>query len=396
MKKIFYTLFCILTSISSCQNHQQAEISTIETINVHIDNKNSILNLIDDIEIIPLQTDTNCLISTFDKLEYYKDSELYLIFDNRQVISLFSKDGHFISNSQSMIGDGPQNYQIAVDAIYNSFNKCIEILSPYGDIYQYDIHFNFIKKKKINSNSLIFTRFFPINETQYILTPVIRGYEDAVIYIYDFNKEEISNPISYQNDCITTLRMNYNPFTLIDQSVFISPLCLNYYFYNIDIEKQKLTPYLKLDFGSNSISKKNLIRQFGNPCFNMDDRNGIEKNLKIINKMNSKLLNSNEYLPVIKMINSRYIYLYIIKGTDRITYIYDRLKKEAYTQTNNSTFKINFCLNIENNILTSIIQPYEIDNYLNTSIIPSKELEKLKVVKEDNNPIIVKYKLKEY
>ena len=396
MKKIFYTLFCILTSISSCQNHQQAEISTIETINVHIDNKNSILNLIDDIEIIPLQTDTNCLISTFDKLEYYKDSELYLIFDNRQVISLFSKDGHFISNSQSMIGDGPQNYQIAVDAIYNSFNKCIEILSPYGDIYQYDIHFNFIKKKKINSNSLIFTRFFPINETQYILTPVIRGYEDAVIYIYDFNKEEISNPISYQNDCITTLRMNYNPFTLINKSIFISPLCLNYYFYRFSAEEQKLIPFIKLDFENKSISKKNLIKQFGNPESKMNNQDEIKKNFKILNNMNSKLLNSEEYLPVIKMINDNYIYIYIIKGKDRITYLYDRIKKRSYTQTNNSSFKMNFCLNIEGNTLTSIIQPYEVDDYLNTSIIPPKELEKLKIIKEDDNPIIVKYKLKEY
>lgn len=55
---------------------------------------------------------------------------------------------------------------------------------------------------------------------------------------------------------------------------------------------------------------------------------------------------------------------------------------------------MNFCIHINNNVLTSIIQPYEIDKYVDENLLNEEEKQKLLSINEDNNPIIIKYWIK--
>ena len=81
---------------------------------------------------LPLHTDTNSIISTYKKIDYCDELDMFIILDKELVVSLFSGDGQFIANSKNVIGEGPNEYRTAVDVIYNPFSRAIEILNPYG------------------------------------------------------------------------------------------------------------------------------------------------------------------------------------------------------------------------------------------------------------------------
>ena len=173
MKIIFYLLPLLV--LLSCSQNQKADNLSIEVISINLDKKENeeMSEFIEKIELVPLHTDTNSIISTYKKIDYCDELDMFIILDKELVVSLFSGDGQFIANSKNVIGEGPNEYRTAVDVIYNPFSRAIEILNPYGTIYRYNTSFQFIEKISLEQNSKIFSRFVSISNNEYILTPVM-------------------------------------------------------------------------------------------------------------------------------------------------------------------------------------------------------------------------------
>lgn len=394
MKIIFYLLPLLV--LLSCSQNQKADNLSIEVISINLDKKENkeMSEFIEKIELVPLHTDTNSIISTYKKIDYCDELDMFIILDKELVVSLFSGDGQFIANSKNVIGEGPNEYRTAVDVIYNPFSRAIEILNPYGTIYRYNTSFQFIEKISLEQNSKIFSRFVSISNNEYILTPVMSGYKDATIVFCNYNKKKIIKSISYEEDCISSITMNYNPFFTSNNNLIFSPLCLNYSFYQVDRVNQDISPIIKLDFGDNTIQKESLVEKFGNSSQENENREDIERNLKTLNDINSFLLKSSASIPIIKFFNEQYIYTYSIQNNNRISYIYNRKNKQSYMQTNNSQTKLIFCLGINNNCLYSAIQPYELEEYVDKNLLHADYQSIVSKINDEDNPIIVKYYLK--
>lgn len=393
MKILYCALFVLV--LVSCKRNTETKNISVECIPVYLnDNGNDRMSdFIHKIEVISLQTDTNCLISTYSKMDYCEELEMYIIMDKELIVSLFSKDGKFIANSKSVMGDGPEEYRTAVDVIYNPYSKSIEILNPYGTIYRYDTSFRFIEKMSLDRNSQIFVRFTPLDRNQYILTPVVTGFKDAAMYFCDYDKNIIGLPISYEEDCFASVSMNYNPFFKIDGDLFFSPLFFNYMFYKVNPYTQTILPIMQLDFKDKAVHKNDLVKQFGTTSKESINREDVERNFKVLSNTNDYLRNSNIPIPIIKFFNDKYVYLFILQKDETISYIYDRHKKQSYMQTAKSEVRLNFCFYIDDNILVSMVQPYEIENYVDEKLMDKKYLNVIKNIEEDNNPIIIKYYL---
>lgn len=199
-------------------------------------------NFIDRIAIIPLETDSMNLIDQYHKIEFYDDFGGYLIVDKRQTVYLFTKEGDFISSSRKCRGDGPDQYNILVDAVYNPYNKSIEILNPFGSIYSYDLSFNFLGKRDLQEKSIhTFSRFYPLSDDSYILLPTLLGEKDAVMCFCDYSRQSIISVEDYTADFISTLTMNHNPFMRLNGELYFLPICLDYNIYRIDEDSCKLS-----------------------------------------------------------------------------------------------------------------------------------------------------------
>ncbi|MDR3266257.1 MAG: 6-bladed beta-propeller, partial [Tannerella sp.] len=215
-----YVLLSLLFLLSCHQTEKSYE--GIELVKIDVDRKAcmDMSEFIEKIEIVPFQTDTNCLVGEYNKFIYCKELSMYIYKDRRGIVSLFSDDGKFISNSESVIGPGPGEYQIVVDVAYNPFSQAIELLGPYGTIYRYDLSFNFIEKISLNQNKIVFDLFHPLSAEQYVLIPLGK----SIMYYCDFSKKEILlPPLNYNDDGIHMMTMNYNSFFYIEDELFFSP-----------------------------------------------------------------------------------------------------------------------------------------------------------------------------
>lgn len=393
MKNFNYLILVIL--LLSCNTNNRKESLAIENISIDVAGKyvTDMSEIIQKIELIPLQTDTNCLVSAYKKATYCKEKELFILLDKELVVSIFSANGKFISSSKSKQGKGPEEYMTAVDVIYNPFSESIEILDPYGTIYRYDEDFKFKEKITLNQTDIIFSRFIPTELNQYMLTPVMMGEEDAIIYFCDYDKKEFKQTVNYKEGYISSLAMNYNPFFKVNEESYFSPLCLDYNFYKIDEKDKTITPTISLNFGNKDINKKNLIDKFGNSSNSSKDRESIESTLKIVSNTNNYLLNSEYPLPIIKFFNEKYIYAHILTNQKHSNFIYNRKKQLGYLQTSQSPFNLFFCLEIDNNALIALVNPFEIDQYINKKYLTKESLQILDQLNEEDNPLIVKYYL---
>lgn len=394
--KIAYYLVIIVLLFASCKDdeHKRSDATFNISINVDREKDLDLASFVKKIELIPLETDTNCLLSEYNKIIYYNEIDSYLLIDKQQIVSLFKADGTFVSNSKNNQGDGPEEYRTLVDAIYNPYTGYIEILTPYGTIYCYDLNFDYVNKRMVeNKDKQVFARFYPLDETSYILTPVILGAKDATIFFCDYKRKEIEAICSYEQDFICSLTMNYNPFFNIGKDLYFSPLCLDYNIYKIDVANYTLIADTKYDLGQWTVDKDEIVKQFGDISDKGTDRKTLQRNIEIMDKMNTYLLNSDYPIPIIRFMNEHYLYLYLIKNNSRQTIIYDKRNGATFFQTSKHKRTMNFCIHMEGNVLTSIVQPYEIDKYIDVNLLDEIGKRKYDSIKEEDNPIIVKYQI---
>lgn len=352
-------------------------------------------DFIDRIEVVPLETDSMNLIDQYHKIEFYDDFGGYLIVDKKQTVYLFSKDGSFISSSRKCRGNGPDQYNILVDAVYNPYTKSVEILNPFGSIYSYDLSFNFLGKRDLQEKSIhTFSRFYPLGDDSYILLPTLLGEKDAVMYFCDYSRQSIISVEDYTADFISTLTMNHNPFVRLNGELYFLPVCLDYNIYRIDEDSCKLSKYMIYSLGENEVHKEDLEKRFGYQSNRKSDEESLKKSFAVMEKVNDYLLQSDVPIPVIKQMNDSYLYFYVIRNGARETVIYDRKSEKSILHSNKHPVCLNFCLHLDGNHLYSIIHPYEVEKHIEKSLLDEDELEKLDHMKEDDNPIIVKYVLK--
>lgn len=387
-----FILTILVLAISCTERESRENITNI----CYSENEDlSMRDFIERIEVVPLETDSMNLIDQYHKIEFYDDFGGYLIVDKRQIVYLFSKDGSFISSSHNCQGGGSNQYNILVDAVYNPYTKNIEILNPFGSIYSYDMSFNFLGKRDLQKKSIhTFSRFYPLSDDSYILLPTLLGEKDAVMCFCDYSRQSIISVEDYTADFISTLTMNHNPFMQLNGEIYFLPICLDYNIYRINQDSCKLSKYITYSLGENDVYKEALEERFGDLSNRKSDEESLKKSFAVMEKVNDYLLRSDIPIPVIKQMNDSYLYFYVINNGVRETVIYDRKSKKSIFHSNKHPVCLNFCLHFDRNCLYSIIYPYEMDRYIDKSLLDENELKKLGHVKDDDNPIILRYVLR--
>lgn len=382
MKAIFLIIIIFFTAC----NKPGDKFSNLETVFIDLETESitDAADFIEKIEIVPLETIPASLISQFNKAYYCKDLESYIILDNHQIVYLFNKDGKFMSSSERVRGQGPGEYQLIVDVAYNPFSQAIELLDPYGSVYRYDSFFNFMDKLTLKQKNIVFSELIPLNEYKYIFTDAIV----PLLHFCDFSNQTIEKTINFETEYIASVSQDTKSYSMIDNNVYyFSPHGINYLLYKIDIYKKSLRPVIHLDFGDRNIDKKMIKSKFGEP------RN-TEENIKFKKEVNEYLLNSNYPLTMIKLFNDDYIYLRILQDKNWTNLIYNRKTKESFYMVKKSPFRLCYCIDLVDNILLTLLYPYEIDNYIDKKLINKENMEKLESIVTEDNPIIIKYYLK--
>ena len=120
-------------------------------------------------------------------------------------------------------------------------------------------------------------------------------------------------------------------------------------------------------------------------------------NIRVIQDKEDYLLSSSYNLPIIRLISDKYVYVYFINKKEPYHLIYNRETHNSYYLTKQSPIPFYKCFQIVDRTLYALLYPYEIADYINENnmtYVTHESQIKLLTIKEDDNPLIIKYQLK--
>lgn len=391
MNRISVVLLLVL--FCGCSSKDKKMNVEIERIPINVYNiSQDASSFIDKIELVPLETNDSSLLHKYGKVMYDKETDVYAVYTRDQVIFTFSGNGDFISNSKKMQGQGPDEYYMVVDMKFNPYLKGIDLLNPYGTIYTYSSDFKLLGRRKIKPEFLI-DHLMALNLEEYIFTYPFLWTNQEVAFA-NLKTQQVYNA-DYSGTISSGNSMAKDCFYKIGDDFYFIPPGINYYFYRIDTKGMKLIPIMYLDFGDLEIKEADLPgRAMGKRVDSDEERARVVKEAQ---ERAQFLRHSNNHIvPLIKFFNDDYVYVYFVKSTQGAgsNFIYNRKTKKSFLTKEDKPFIMNFCFGIVDNVLLSIRQPEYVSRLVDRRLMSTEEIYKMEQLKEDDNPVIIKYYLK--
>lgn len=344
-------------------------------------------SFLDKIEIVPLETNDSSLLVRCGKFLYDSNMDMYVLYSGEQIVYTFSGDGKYIANSKKRRGQGPEDYTMVLDVNLNPYLKGIDMLNPYGTVYTYSPTFELLAKRKIKSEFPV-NHFMALDADNYVFTyPFL--WTDPEVSFVNLNTQEAVNT-NYEGT-ISGNSMERTCFYHIGEHFYFVPIGLNYYFYQIDTKEKKLVPIIYLDFGDAEVKTDGLVgRAWGK---RMDSDKEVEDITREAQERDQYLRKSNHILPLLKFFNDDYVYLYLAQTEKGYGghFIYNRKKKEGFLLKEGKPFLMYPCFSIVNNVLLAMCEPDMLPMAVDLSLMSPEEIQKMEQLKEDDNPVIIKY-----
>lgn len=325
-----------------------------------------------DIEIIPLETNELSVIGKSGKLIQYGDT-IYILDTEQAALFLFGKDGAFIDKISNP-GNGPGEYSLLYDFEINRFTGNIELLDPRGKIIIYSPNLDFIRSIHLPVRAV--HNFFYLNP-------------DTIILHSEYENERLSFFSIKEN------RIIKSAFSFTEEAQNMPSRGSTHSSFQFTLGKVLFSiPY------SNSIyeiSGTDLILRkewdFGKYNFSFDD---LEKNLSDFQKANQFLsLKDKVYSFYYYLENENYIFTRFIFKKEWIHLIVDK-KMEKYYLLNRFEDGLYppIIRSISNNEVISINEPHTLSEYVSKNVLSDQQVKILETIRADDNPVIIKYKLR--
>lgn len=389
MKKI--SAIILLVVIYACSKSNKKLSNGIDRIPVEMHKvTQDASSFLEKIELVPLETNDSLLLFRCNKVIYDKGTNLFAIYTSDQIVYTFTGEGQYIDNSKRMHGQGPKDYMMVLDININPYLNGIDMLNPYGTIYTYSSTFELLSKRKFKPEFPI-DYLMALDSNNYIFNhPFI--WTDQELSFVNLKTQQSINA-NYEGT-ISGNTMEHNCFYHIGEDFYYVPFGLNYYFYQINVKEKKLEPIIYLDFGDAEIKSDGLPGRAGGKRTDSD-----EERRRITTDATERyqfLKKSGKILPMLKFFNDDYVYLYLtkkIKGYGS-HFIYDRKNKKGFFLKEETPFLMYPCFGIVDNVLFAICQPDIVSKFVDRKFMSSEEIHKMETLKEDDNPVILKYYLK--
>ncbi|MDD3323186.1 MAG: 6-bladed beta-propeller [Paludibacter sp.] len=375
---IFLGLVFLMISCAKNSNNKQVG-GAMKVIDLDRNDQISIKDYFNEIEIIPLETNLNSLlpflIGETDKVIKSND-KFYFLNRKEDVIIIFDFHGKFTKRI-NWKGKGPNEYLSINDFIINRFNGNIEILSPENNsIFVYDSTGNtFIEKIRLPSEMPIVHLFQIVTSDTYILYSLAANAE---LFFYSKQtkqtiKTEYNLPKWFHRNT-PFAPSSRNPFYIYNDSLFFQQI-YNGDVYNIDTNDQKLNLRYSWDFGEYNFNIAEIP---------------TDKSLEYYLNLNNKYAllfqvyceNSKYYFTRFKFKN-RYKHLIYNKLTNEYK-LFDKFSEgfQCVPQW------------IDDNAIYTFISPEYLKFVINQEVLNEKNKIIFNSIREEDNPIIIKYTFK--
>ena len=249
MKTKYYLFILIALCLFSCggKNHQSNKLETI-SINGNIRQTLNFSSFVDIIEFIPLETNNENLIGEVDRI-IYRNGKYYLRTTHGMQngkLSVFDKTGKYLWGLNKR-GDGPGEYSDFEDFIITN-NGDISILA-YPKIINYDSTGTFLSENKLN----LFLKEFMLFRNNDFIGPVFKAIDNKLLSIIKNkgDKREFLFKRTRLEAKKSTFMDNYRSITFFKSTIFFMyPYSDTIYSINY---KDKIKPLYYINYGNKKI-----------------------------------------------------------------------------------------------------------------------------------------------
>lgn len=386
MKNNKTVLFCIffILLLGSCQAKQpkqrtirNGESESSLEIDLLRNDKISAFELFDKIEIIPLETIEESLLNDPLRKIVLHNDKFYVFDDKQQVIVVFNSAGKFIERIDKR-GQGKGEYINLYDFNFNRFTGNIELMSPTGQINVYDPdEYSYIETIYIPE---VIHYFGHLTEDIYVLFMDVR--KDFKMFFYSKSKKQIIAEAYEFPDYImekTYLHHTYSPFYEFNDSLFFIQ-AYNGQVFNINSTPSiSLTERYKWDFGKHNL-EISTIPQGEDYQFYINYLRSINYKYPL-----SFLLNSENHNFFITRFKYKHRYKNLIYRKKNRTYLLlDKFSEDFHL----------FPFFITDEALYACLLPQYLSYAVNAAVLNMENRNILKEIRDDNNPVIIKYSFK--
>lgn len=381
MKKTIVSLISVAILLCSCSKKEHREqITTFEKVTVDMKQivTGTMNELFDKIELLPLETTDSVLVGNILSYIYVKD-KYHIVVDRRFVINVFDTNGKCIGNSGNVIGNGPEEYNILLDVLFNPYSNTIEVLTSDMKIKVYDVKFNYVDEKKMmENNHLMYYDAFPVSKDNYMLLPSTLEKDFNHIIFYDFKKQKLVKKISFPY----TAQINSvkTPISQVSSEICFIPKVSTYVGYIVDRKSFTLEPSFKIDFRSDSLDMIKLNRKFPEQ-----------------NRLSDYLFSESNYpIPMETLFNDQFIVSSIHQRNRDLTFVYDRKKHAKMLidrKFKNGLLAADY-YTLDGSTLLAITPPEYLNLFIDTTLLDEKNKAILASINKDDNPVIMRFKLK--
>ena len=375
MKAIYILIvFCIA---SSCK--KQAE-NSIDVIKIIVDMKTSkaksIETIFSAIEAVPLETTENSLLKRCGKI-ICNDDKYYILDEGQNAIFIFDMQGHFLKNSMHKEGRGPGEYLSIVDFDINPQTGHIEILdvSAYK-IRRYDEDFNFMNETTIPQTLYPITTFKIVTSDLLVFYSPRNDINDKLL-LYSVYKNEVVGRFNIQSIKHRLPITQKYSFYMRDSDLFFTNRYPSNYIFQILYNEKKIKECVEFNFGKNTF--------------------------RITNTSKTVLENNSST----EMNNDQFVFPYTKHENDFSYFSFVEFKNELHLVSYNKESKLTKVVPckftdggmilppkfVDNIYFYVLAEPHWIDEMAKKTLLNSRSQEVIKTLKEDDNPILLKYKL---
>ena len=335
----------------------------------------SIFDYFRHIELIPLETNNNVVVGSVGKIIFHQNR--YYVFDEhhaQEAVHIFDESGKFIFTINKR-GKGPGEYTELTDVIINPFTGNLNLLNPWGFVIIYDLQGNYVKTshKVTNAELPVVHKLIALNDKIFVF---YSGYRNPKIIYYDMEEMKILHQEYEENPALHVFwgktfyeyRGQWYFYRLFDNAIY-------------ELSSNSMVKSYTLDFGKHNYN----VNKMGNLFQIKDPRNDPKKFTSQFSYILSEIGQNNRYV----MAQIR------LPKEDRLVNImYDKSVQQCKLV---GQFDESVGFNpivVTNEFVLSHCYHGELYQYVNEEMLDElnrKKLEDIMKIKEELNPVVIKY-----
>ena len=373
MKRTVFYVF-LIAILFACRREKEVDYPVLK-VDITRLNTPSIFDIFEKIEIIPLETTDNSLIGgEAGNLDFYNDH--YYILDGRtESFFCFDEHGKFVRKIGNR-GQGPQEYNEIQDFIIK--DNVVELLSPWTYLYIYELSGKFVSKVKLPDLVPNYQEIMLMNDSIRILTSSVEINQD-MLYVYSTRSNTIVNSF-YKNNYNIPVYVGKSLYQYNDSIFFHEPLVSRVF----KVNQHGYEVAYAWDFGAMNPEKSGLEKNIS-----AERTKQLFESGQIKGTLNSQFQNENYFFTRFTRLAKLYsnellnINVFYDKRNNR-AFVFEKFKEDLY-------FSRPVIWNDDYVLAPSHVYQKKAVDF---TVLDEENRNKLKAIKEDDNPFLIKYYFK--